>query len=104
LEERAMRRDPWSRCPPSLERGAGNRGSADQNLPRFSSTATTVPEGCTRDDRDLADESEPAGLAVDFLVDLLVDLAADPPDDLPAELPDDLLADLRPVGLRPVLT
>ena len=61
-----MRRDPWASCPPSPERGAGNCGSADQNLPRFSSTATTIPEVCARDDRAFVLASERADLPADL--------------------------------------
>ena len=39
-----MRRDARGWRPPSSERGRGKTGSAAQNLPRFSSVATTVPE------------------------------------------------------------
>jgi hypothetical protein len=44
-----MRRDARGCRPPSSERGGGKTGSAAQNLPRFSSTATTVPEGLGED-------------------------------------------------------
>ena len=84
------RRDPSEDRPPSPERGAGNSGSAEKNLPRFSSTPTTVPGACASGDRDLP-LSEPA------------DLAEDLPGDLPADLSEDLPGDL-PVDLRPVLT
>ena len=40
-----MRRDARGCRPPSSERGGGKTGSAAQNLPRFSSTATTCPAG-----------------------------------------------------------
>ncbi len=59
-----MRRDARGCRPPSSERDGGKTGSAAQNLPRFSSTATTVPE-----DRDFAGESELAGLPDLFPLD-----------------------------------
>ena len=39
-----MRLDALGWRPPSSDRGGGNTGSAAQNFPRFSSTATVVPE------------------------------------------------------------
>ena len=39
-----MRREARGWRPLSSERGGGKTGSAAQNLPRFSSVATTVPE------------------------------------------------------------
>jgi len=68
-----MRRDaPPCRAAPS-ERGAGKSGSAAQNLPRFSSTATTAPEALFEDfspDLSEAFPDFPIVLPEDFPVDL----------------------------------
>jgi hypothetical protein len=72
-----MRREEPACRPPSSERGAGNNGSAAQNLPRFSSVATTTP----------ADPLE--ALPTD-----LPEAFPDFPDDLPDDLPFDLREEL----------
>jgi hypothetical protein len=72
-----MRRDAPACRPPSPERGAGNSGSAAQNLPRFSSVATTAPAGPL--------EALPTDLPEAF---------PDFPDDLPDDLPVDLRGEL----------
>jgi hypothetical protein len=64
-----MRRDARGCRPPSSDRDGGKTGSAAQNLPRFSSTATTVPEDRAREGRDFAGESELAGLPDLFPLD-----------------------------------
>ena len=70
-----MRREAPACRPCSSERGAGNNGSAAQNFPRFSSTATTVPEDRASDEDDLLETSEAADLSADLRsVDLLADL------------------------------
>jgi len=72
-----MRREEPACRPPSSERDAGNSGSAAQNLPRFSSVATTVPGDSL--------EALPTGLPEAF---------PDFPDDLPDDLPVDLREEL----------
>jgi hypothetical protein len=72
-----MRRDARGCRPLSSERGGGKTGSAAQNLPRFSSVATTVPG------------------------DLCADFSPEPPEDLsdfPKVLPACLPADLPGVS------
>jgi hypothetical protein len=111
-----MRREAPACRPPSSERGGGKTGSAAQNLPRFSSTATTVlaarseEEGFPMDlshglPEDLPDL--PAGLAVSpaGLPDFPVDLPTFPVDlpTFPAGLPD-LVADFFPRDLLGELT
>ncbi len=85
-----MRRDaPACRAAPS-ERGAGKSGSAAQNLPRFSSTATTVsadlPEDFPTDLPPEAFPDFPAALPEAFPVAF---------PDCPVILPEDFPVDLR---------
>jgi len=72
-----MRREaPACRAAPS-ERGAGKSGSAAQNLPRFSSVATTAPEALFEDFPPEAPEAFPdfpVVLPEDFPVDLREEL------------------------------
>jgi hypothetical protein len=82
-----MRREAPACRPPPSERGGGNSGSAAQNLPRFSSTATTVPPEGSREARDPTPES-----GSDDLLDvrLPASFPADPAEDLGESLPADL--------------
>ena len=69
-----MRREaPVCRVAPS-ERGGGNTGSAAQNLPRFSTTATTVPADLSED------------LPADLPPEAFPNFPPDLPDDLPVEV------------------
>ncbi len=74
-----IRRDARWRRPLSSERGGGKTGSAAQNLPRFSSTATTV------------------------LDDLRADWPLEPPEDL-SGFREGLPADFFPLDPRGELT
>jgi hypothetical protein len=68
-----MRRDARGCRPLSPERGGGKTGSAAQNLPRFSSVATTVPGALSEDFPPEVSEAFPdfpVLLPEDFPVDL----------------------------------
>jgi hypothetical protein len=112
-----MRRDARGWRPRSSERDGGKTGSAAQNLPRFSSTATTVP-GDLRADWPLALPEDLSGLP-EGLPDFptgLPDFPTGLPDfptglpDFPTGLPDfptglpDLPAACFPLDLRGALT
>jgi hypothetical protein len=91
-----MRRDARGCRPPSSERGGGKTGSAAQNLPRFSSAATTLPEA-PRAGWTLEPPEDLAGLP-----EALPDFPTGLPEDLPglAGLP----ADFLPLDPRGELT
>jgi hypothetical protein len=94
-----MRLDDLGWRLPSSDRGGGNAGSAAQNLPRFSSTATTVlaaPSGEGGPPMDLSPglpgdlpdfpEAPPADLSFDFPTALPADFPVVFPRDLQGEL------------------
>ena len=94
-----MRREARGCRPPSSERGGGKTGSAAQNLPRFSSAATTVP-GALGADFSPEPPEDPAGLRGG-----LPGLSAGLPD-APTDLLDlpGLPADFLPLDPRGELT
>jgi hypothetical protein len=94
-----MRRDARGCRPLSSERGGGKTGSAAQNLPRFSSTATTVLDDL-RADWPLEPPEDLAGLP-----EALPGFPTGLPG-LPEDLPDltGLPADFLPLDPRGELT